>query len=245
MVDPGGNNLTGPYITNGDSTATNKTYTLLSPGTNGGLITGSYQSEPSPGFDSSGNSLSARIIQPTKFFNVEFGVSTNAVDPQTNSSAPAPSVSFNSADQLSGNLSAWAASWNKQEFNQGAPKPGGAVPGNTMGSPVGSYNPVTGAFTLIWASQIVGGPFNNFTGVWHLQGTFVSTDGTVGSVVTSTSSTGDPANGDSLAFTGMSPWPLRIGVTFVILGTLLLVIDRRLRMRGLVGFDGEDAPTTR
>jgi hypothetical protein len=162
-------------------------------------------------------------------------VSTNAVDPQTQASAPAPSISFNSADQISGNLSAWAASWNKQEFNQGAPKPGGGVPGNTMGSPVGSYDPVTGAFTIIWASQIVGGPFNNFTGVWHLQGTFVSANGTVGSVVYNTSIT-DPAlqSGTTpLAFTGMSPWPLRAGLALVFIGTLLLVIDRRLRLRGL------------
>jgi hypothetical protein len=231
MVDPGGNNLTGPFISNGNSTAGDKTYTLLSPGSDGGLTTGSYQSEASPPFDSAGNSLSDRILAPTKFFNIEFAVSTNAVDPQTGSSAPAPSVSFNSADQLSGNLSAWAASWNKQEFNQGAPKPGGGVPGNTMASPVGSYNPVTGAFTLIWASQIVGGPFNNFTGVWHLQGTFVSANGTIGSEVAATTEGSTTAGGTGLAYTGQSPWLWRTGLALVLFGSLLVLTSRSFRIR--------------
>ncbi len=40
-------------------------------------------------------------------------------------------------------------------------------------SPVtGAYDAETGAFVLEWSSQIVGGPFNDFTGVWPLEGTF-------------------------------------------------------------------------
>jgi hypothetical protein len=36
----------------------------------------------------------------------------------------------------------------------------------------GLYEEKTHAFVLIWASQIQGGPFNGFSGYWHLQGTF-------------------------------------------------------------------------
>ncbi|MEY2397011.1 MAG: hypothetical protein QOJ00_185, partial [Actinomycetota bacterium] len=72
---------------------------------------------------------------------------------------------------LSGDLKAWSASWNKQYFNQGAPKPDGSKPGLTTAAH-GTYNASTGAFVLEWASTVVGGPFNDFTGTWHLSGVF-------------------------------------------------------------------------
>ena len=61
--------------------------------------------------------------------------------------------------------------WNGQQFNQGAPKPDGSSPGITV-APKGTYDPATGKYVLEWASQIVGGPFDGYTGVWHLEGTF-------------------------------------------------------------------------
>lgn len=105
----------------------------------------------SPGFDGSGNSLSARIIQPMKFFGVYFGTSTDV---------QAPSISANGSSHLSGDPWAWASSCNNQEFNQASPKPGGSHPGLTTTNRTGTYD----AFTLNWASSIVGGPFNNFAG---------------------------------------------------------------------------------
>jgi hypothetical protein len=36
----------------------------------------------------------------------------------------------------------------------------------------GTYDARTDAFVLEWASQIVGGPFDKFTGFQHLEGTF-------------------------------------------------------------------------
>jgi len=36
----------------------------------------------------------------------------------------------------------------------------------------GAYNPADHHYTLQWTSPIVGGPFNGFTGVWHLEGQF-------------------------------------------------------------------------
>ena len=38
----------------------------------------------------------------------------------------------------------------------------------------GTYNAKTHAYVLNWTSQVVGGPFNGFTGDWHLTGTFAA-----------------------------------------------------------------------
>ena len=73
--------------------------------------------------------------------------------------------------RLSGQLQAFSASWNKQFFNQGSPKPDGSTPGLTS-LITGTYDADTKAYTLEWTSQIVGGPFNKFSGFWHLEGVF-------------------------------------------------------------------------
>lgn len=215
MVQPGGTPENGPYMPNGDSPARGGSTTLLEPGTAGGLRVGGYQSEPNPAF-AQGNSLSASITKPTKFFAVEFGTSTNPLDPQTQRAVPPPTVT-NDNGKLTADVSAWAASWNDQEFNQGAPKPpekqGAQVAGaeqvqqvwdwvsqrwfnrpsaNAAQGPAaaGTYDPKTRAFTLQWTSLIVGGPFNGFTGVWHLEGVY-EPDATAGSpTATTTRSTG-------------------------------------------------------
>lgn len=198
MVQPGGTPLDGPYMPNLNSPAPGGFATLLSPGSEGGLRTGGYQSEPKPGFAPNGDSLSGAIMAPTKFFNVEFGTSTNAIDPQTDRAVAVPSVQYVNG-KLTADLSAWAASWNGQEFNQGAPKPqpraGAQVAGvaqaqqawdwvaqkwlnlpkdvASSGPPAtGTYDPTTRRFTLQWTSLIVGGPFAGFVGVWHLEGQF-------------------------------------------------------------------------
>ncbi|GAA1461404.1 hypothetical protein [Williamsia maris] len=197
MVQPGGTVEDGPYMPNGDSPVQGGSVTLLSPGTEGGLRTGAFQSEPTPGFDN-GNSLAGSIMKPTRFFGVGFGVSTNAVDPQTRNPVVAPTVQ-NDGGKLTANLTAWAASWNNQEFNQGAPKvaakAGPKVPGaeqaeqawdyvsqkwlgQSAAAPVqgpsatGTYDSSAKTYELQWTSLIVGGPFNGFTGVWHLEGAF-------------------------------------------------------------------------
>ncbi len=188
MILPTGNQQ-GPWIENDDSTCGDKTYTLLSPGTDGGLVAGSHQPAPTPGFDDKGNSLAARVIRPVTFFGVRFAASTNATDLQTGTATPAPALRVEGGN-LVGDLSAFDATWNKQSFNQGSPKPDGSRPGNT--TPVtGTYDAGTGAYTLTWTSQIVGGPFNNFTGQWHLEGTFVPAG--ANSSVSGGGSTGTPS----------------------------------------------------
>ncbi|GAB17979.1 hypothetical protein GOEFS_044_00150 [Gordonia effusa NBRC 100432] len=197
MVQPGGTAEAGPYMPNGDSPVDGGSVTLLEPGSERGVRLGGYQSEPTPAFRN-GDSLAGSIMKPTKFFGVYFGTSTNPVDPQTKHKLAPPSVT-NSGGKLTGQLVSWAASWNNQEFNQGAPKApakaGAQVPGaaeakqawdwvrkqwerqdttvaGTGPAATGTLDSDTKTYTLEWTSLIVGGPFNGFTGVWHLTGTY-------------------------------------------------------------------------
>ncbi|MBV9487802.1 MAG: hypothetical protein JO246_17345 [Frankiaceae bacterium] len=160
----------GSYFSNSSSHARGGTYTLLKPGTNKGLRTGTYQPQPSRAFDNNGNSLAGRIIKPTNFENVKFAVSTAKVDPQTGTTVRAPRIKV-SGHKLTGDVRAFAASWNKQNFNQGSPKPNGAYSGHTT-KLRGKYHRKSHKYSLTWRSQIVGGPFNGFSGLWHLTGTF-------------------------------------------------------------------------
>jgi len=182
MIQPGGT-ASGPFVSNSDSPCSDTTYTPMSPGTDKGLKTGTFQPEPSPAFDSAGNGLAGRITKPQRFFGANFASATNPTDPQTGTKVTAPVIQVDGAGHLSGDLRAFAASWNGQHFNQGAPKPDGSTPGLTT-AVSGTYNASTKAFVLDWTSQIVGGPFNNFTGKWHFEGTF---EGTIASTPTAVS----------------------------------------------------------
>ena len=171
MIFPGGSVASGKFFDNPDSACDDKTYTLAVPGAQGGLVTAHYQSNPTPAFSAQGGALANGIVEPQSFTAIDFSIATNKVDPQTNRTVPPPSINV-TAGKLSGQVEAWSASWNKLYFNQGSPKPDGTRPGLT--TPLsGTYNAKTKAFVLNWTSQVVGGPFNGFTGDWHLTGTFV------------------------------------------------------------------------
>lgn len=170
MVQPGGKTSSGPFVENSDSPCPDRTSTPLRGGSDGGLKAGAYQEVASPAFDANGNGTAAALTAPQKWFAVDFALSTNHKDPQSSARASAPRLVVNDG-RITGDLRAFAASWNGQHFNQGSPKPDGTRPGNTKG-PAGTFDEATRRYTLDWSSQIVGGPFNNFTGVWHLEGTF-------------------------------------------------------------------------
>jgi hypothetical protein len=170
MIEPG---PADAYFANASSTAKDKTYTLLRPGSNAGLELGKYQPAPSPAFSSQGFALAHRIVQPQAFESINFSISTAAKDAQSGASTKAPTLILNGS-KLTGKFSAWTAEWNKIYFNQGAPKPNGSSPGRTSPAVTGTYNKKTHAFTITWYSEIVGGPFNLFTGFWHLQGVLKS-----------------------------------------------------------------------
>jgi len=161
----------GKFFDNPDSQCADKTYTLASPGTQGGLITGKYQPSPNPAFTSSGGALASDIVQPQSFTAINFSIATSKTDPQSSKSVPPPSI-IDRGGKLSGQIEAWSAAWNKLYFNQGSPKPGGSQPGLTRPL-TGTYDASTHAFVITWTSEVVGGPFNGFTGYWHLAGTFV------------------------------------------------------------------------
>ncbi len=167
MVQPGGTVEDGPFIDNGDSVCGDTTFTVLSPGTDGGLTTGTFQPAPDPAFDAAGNATSGTIIAPVPFFGLAFSAASDEADGVT-----VPEVTATDG-VLSGDLSAIAAYYGGEVFNQGAPKPGGENPGLTSG-PTGTIDADTGAFVLEWTSQIEGGAFNEFSGVWHLEGTFTA-----------------------------------------------------------------------
>jgi hypothetical protein len=152
MIYPAAAKSKSKYFSNPYSTDPDKTYTLVTGGTDGGLRTGVLQSPPSPAFDGKGNSLAGAIIHPTSFTGIEFGLVTVGT---------APSISV-SGGRLSGQLIGFTAQWNKLSFKQGSSKVSG------------TYNATTHAYVLTWTSTISGGPFNGFTGYWHLQGKFVS-----------------------------------------------------------------------
>jgi hypothetical protein len=164
MIFPGG----ASYFSNTDSTAKDKTYTLFTPGTDKGLKLGKYQAPPSPAFDTLGNALTTKIVKPLKFVGVKFSISTAAKDAQTGAKVPVPTLKVK-GKKVTGDLRAWTAEWNKIYFNQGSPKPNGSFPAPTK-AVTGTYNKKTKKLEIAWQSLIVGGPFNGFTGYWHLQG---------------------------------------------------------------------------
>jgi len=172
MVQGGGTIADGPFVANADSTCADQTFSALVPGATG-LVTGSFQPQPTEPFDAGGNGLADAIVAPTKFFGVNFAVSSNEVDPASGASVTAPSITLGADGTLSGDLRAISVAWNGQQFNQGSPKPDDTRPGLTTDL-TGSLDPATGRFVIEWVSQIVGGPFDGFSGVWHLEGVFTA-----------------------------------------------------------------------
>ena len=171
MIQPGGSATAGPYLSNNSSACADKSYTDLTPGKDGGLSTAVYQPQPSPPFDASNAGANDKITMPKEFFGAKFATATNQTDPQTNLATTLPVINYDGNGKLSGDLRAFAAAYQGQHFNQGAPKPDGSTPGATT-LPSGTYDAATKKFAIEWTSTIVGGPFNNFTGKWHFEGSF-------------------------------------------------------------------------
>lgn len=192
MILPSGNQ----YMANNDSSCPDQTYTPLSPGTDGGLRLGSYQTTPTPRFGPDGDAKANRITAPARFYGTSFATATSKVDPQTKKAVPAPSATV-TGSTITADLRAFAVTWNNQDFNQGAPKPNGSTPGKTPAKATGTYNASTGAFTLNWSSQVEGGPFDKFSGSWHFEGRFVPAAGSTppGQPSTNPGTTGGTGSG--------------------------------------------------
>ncbi len=172
MVQPGGTVADGPFLENADSACGDPSFTPLEPGADDGLLTGDYQPSPDPAFDDDGNGIADAITLPTTFFAVNFSTATAEEDPQSGETVSPPSITA-SDGTLVGDTSAFGVFYGNELFNQGAPKPDGSLPGLTT-EVSGTIDPDTGEYVLEWTSLIVGGPFNDFVGVWHLEGTFTA-----------------------------------------------------------------------
>jgi len=143
MGTPSGGFFSNPY-----SKDANKTYTTFLSGGGGGIRTDVAQNAPSPAFDSHGNSLANSIITPTNFTGIRFGVITT-LQPKF----------LLSGHRITGYLRHLYAQWNKQTFYQGS-------------IVHGTYRRRSHHYTLTWHTEVHGGPFDGYTGYWHLQGTF-------------------------------------------------------------------------
>jgi len=162
MIYPGGKK----YFPNPDSAASDKTYILGTPGKDGGLATGRFQPHPDPAFDAKGNARANKIIKPGSFTGIRFSVATLKTDPQTKKTVAVTSATVNGR-RITLRVPGFTAEWNKQFFNQGAPKADGSGSVAT-----GAYNAKTKHFVVTWTAKVTGGAFDNFSGFWHLEGTF-------------------------------------------------------------------------
>lgn len=94
------------------------------------------------------------------FGNVNNFTAASSANPAVTGGGPAPSGTTDDvAGTISLDLSSWFAEWNGTSFNQGD------------ANATGTYNAVTGEFTVGWSSLINGGTFNGKTGYWELTGT--------------------------------------------------------------------------
>lgn len=181
--------LQGSPIKNPDSSCDGGAYTLLSQGTRG-LVIGGFEGNPSPTFDSSGNSLADAIIAPTEFLGTRFGAAT---DPQNEQTAPSGPAVFPAPQavltgtRIHANLSAVNFTYNGP--SNGTCASGGGDGCYAVGSAdvQGTYDAVTRAYTLQWTGTIHGGAFNNATAVFHLTGVF---NGTISTSTAQLSSAG-------------------------------------------------------
>jgi hypothetical protein len=169
--------LGGTPVKNPNSSCDGGAYTPITQGTTG-LETGTFEPDPTPTFDSAGNSLADAIMTPTKFLGTDFGAATDPQNMQDAPSGPAvfpPPSAVLSGDVIHANLSS-------VNFTYNGPANGTCASGNgdgcyAVGSAdvTGSYDPTSHAYTLAWTATIVGGAFNNATASFHLTGTFTGT----------------------------------------------------------------------
>jgi hypothetical protein len=73
---------------NSSGVCANKSFTLLSPGVDGGLTLGSFQPNPDPTFGPNRNSRANLIVAPVMFDGYRLGMATTARDEQNSPTGP-------------------------------------------------------------------------------------------------------------------------------------------------------------
>jgi hypothetical protein len=165
----------GKTVGNPDGGCANPAYTLLKPGTDGGLITGEFQQVGGATFDRHGNSRDDRVLLPVRFGKFRVGFGTDSHDEQdAPNGAPAypdPSAIVEGT-ALRIDLRSLVVSY------AGAP---GSSCDTTYGvgcwelgseNAAGTYDAATGHYSIQWFSGASFTPRGDSIEV-HLEGTFV------------------------------------------------------------------------
>lgn len=162
-------------VTNKRGGCTNPAYTPLNPGSDGGLVTGAFQTEATPAFDARRDATASRIVTPVSFGHFKFGLSTNPRDEQDapggKPTFPAP-VAIDTKGALAIDLRSLvllyagkANSTCKQSSGLGCWELGSK-------SASGTYDATTHQFVVDWFSGESFVPNGDSVEV-HLEGTFV------------------------------------------------------------------------
>ena len=187
-----GTYVSGSYFVMGANRP--NTGVMLTSGSAGGVVLGNNQNfvlspdTPHPfNWDGAGGkagtgystspTTSSTLLTPFFFGSSLTYVGTNPISYQSGLAHPVATADISAcvgnSCTLSMDLSAWEVMWNGSAFEQG-PRPvntGPFVPAT------GTYDLSTQAYSVTWASQINGGPFNGVTTYWHLEGTVVPVPG--------------------------------------------------------------------
>ncbi|MBV8528740.1 MAG: hypothetical protein JOZ75_10520 [Candidatus Dormibacteraeota bacterium] len=118
-------------------------YTPLAQGSQG-LVTGGYQLDPNPSFDSGGNSQANAIIQPAALVNTNFGLATTCADQQH---APTPT----------GSCPGGNAAFPVPTLNAEAPATGGCLPSATT---LPSIQSLGGLYCIFGDLRAIGATWN-------------------------------------------------------------------------------------
>ena len=118
----------GNYIPNADSVCVDTTYSGLAAGTDGGLVTGTYQESPDPAFDAAGNAMADAIFAPVPFFAAAFAGATDSAEAMPTLTA--------TDGVLTGDLSAFTAYFGGREL-----QPGSAEARRIRRGPHGDHRP--------------------------------------------------------------------------------------------------------
>lgn len=165
----------GGTVGNARGGCANPAYSLLRPGTDGGLVTGEFQENAGPTFNAHGDSREGRIVIPARFGALRFGFATSTRDEQdapTGAAAfPQPSAVIEGS-KLRIDLRSLVVSYGGRPGATCAETFGGGCWELGSENASGTYDAATGHFTLQWFSGRSFTPKGDSIEV-HLEGTFV------------------------------------------------------------------------
>jgi hypothetical protein len=166
-------------VSNPQSTCANRDFTLLTPGTDGGVVTGKFQPNPTPTFDGHGNSLAGAIVAPALFQGVKLGMATDADDEQDGPSGPpafAPPSAVLSGSTLNLDLRSLNVTYGGSPGTTCATASGVGCWNLGSKGASGTYDASTRHFSVGWFVGETFTPAGDSLTV-HLEGTFVPAGG--------------------------------------------------------------------